>query len=475
MVAVIDPDSYVVQFQNETGLEKLGDLSGRKCYETIGGCPLPCSFCKLPEAIKTGRVTANEVPLPNNRHLLVQWSKAVTDDGRLHVIETITDITEQKQQAEAARRADKMEALSRLAGGMAHDINNLLTVVVGASERVTTEADNGAPRLIQIQRMQNAVDRAAELMRRLVAFSHHQVLQPMHLDLNEVVRESESRVRALLGEGVKVELTLHDEPVPMLVDREQLDQAVTVLVTNARDAMPAGGTLTLATTTVTVGEETAVRHHVNSGDYVRFCIRDTGHGISAEMLAHLFEPFYVKTGEATGRGLGLASVYGIVRQSGGFIEVTSGSGAGTVFTISFPRSEPSSPAKRRTLPDPVSVNDPTILLVEDDQDVRLAVSDMLKTEGFCVEEACDGVEALRLLHDMTSPPHLVLTDVMMPRMTGPQLAAQIEAATPGIHILYMSGYSDQILQSADGRRPAFIAKPFSGRELIRAVREALAR
>ena len=474
MVAVIDPNSYTIQFQNETGLEKLGDLSGRKCYESIAGCPLPCSFCKMPEAIDTGRVTANEVALPNNQHLLVQWSKAVTDDGRLHVIETITDITEQKRVEEAARKAEKMEALSRLAGGMAHDINNLLTVVMGASEQVSSETDDGSSRLIQIQRMRNAVGRAAELTRRLVDFSHHQVLQPSLLDLNEVVRDCEPRIRVLIGAGISVELVLNDEPMTILADRQQLDQIVTVLVSNARDAMSDGGSLTLTTTNVTIDDETAREHNVKVGDYVRLVVRDTGCGIPAETLGHLFEPFYRRTGEATGRGLGLASVYGIVRQSGGCIDVTSGNHAGTTFTISLPRSGPASPAQIQRPHEQIPVGRQTILLVEDDQDVRLAVSDMLKVAGYRVEEACDGVEALHHLRGMIAPPHLVLTDVMMPRMTGPQLAAQIEMIMPGMQILYMSGYSDHILQSANGRQPAFIAKPFSGRELIRTIRQTLA-
>src|SRR5262245_39038680 len=378
MVAVIDPGSYTIQFQNETGLEKLGDLSGRKCYETIAGCPSPCSFCKMPEAIKTGQVTLNEVALPNNRHLLVQWSKATTDDGRLHVIETTTDVTEQKRVEEAARKTEKMEALSRLAGGMAHDINNLLTVVMGASEQVASESEDSASRLIQTQRLRHAVGRAAELTRRLVAFSHHQVLQPSLFDLNGVIQDLEPRVRVLAGDGISVETSLGDEPMPILADRQQLEQIVTVLVTNAREAMWNGGRLTFSTDGVSIQGETAREHDVKEGDYVRLIVRDTGYGMPAETLDHLFEPFYRRTGEATGRGLGLPSVYGIVRQSGGFIEVTSGNGAGTTFIVNFPRSAPSSQVQIPHTPDHVPLSHQTILVVEDDQDVRLAVSDMLK-------------------------------------------------------------------------------------------------
>jgi two-component system, cell cycle sensor histidine kinase and response regulator CckA len=176
MVAVIDPASYTIQFQNDTGLQRLGNLSGRTCYEAIAGCPAPCAFCKMPEAMSTGEVTVNEVCLPNKQHLLVQWSKADTVDGRTHIIETITDVTAQKRLEEAAQKAEKMEALSRLAGGMAHDINNLLTVILCASEHIAHGV--GRPAVDSARQIQGAVDRAAELTRRLVAFSHHQMVEP---------------------------------------------------------------------------------------------------------------------------------------------------------------------------------------------------------------------------------------------------------------------------------------------------------
>ena len=219
MVAVIDPASYVVQFQNETGLKQLGDLSGRTCYDSIAGCPTPCSFCKMPESVTTGRVTINEVQLPNNQHLLVQWSKAVTNDGRLHVIETITDVTAQKRLEEAAHKAEKMDALGRLAGGTAHDINNLLTVITGASELVSDETARCESTYDPIRQIQSAVNRAGELTRRLVAFSHRQVIQPCILDLNAVLGEWESQIRLLSGDGISVKLASSEDSKPVVADR----------------------------------------------------------------------------------------------------------------------------------------------------------------------------------------------------------------------------------------------------------------
>jgi signal transduction histidine kinase len=473
MVAVIDPASYIVQFQNETGLTKLGDLSGRTCYETIAGCPAPCSFCKMPEAVKTGDVTMNEVALPNNQHLLVQWSKAATDDGRIHVIETITDVTAQKRLEEAAHKAEKMEALSRLAGGTAHDINNLLTVIAGASELASNTMDRRELRYDPIRQIQSAVDRAGELARRLVAFSHHQVIQPIILDLNRVLGELEPRIRALSGDGIGVELALSEDAASIVADHQQIDQIIMVLVTNACEAMPRGGRLTLSTMIDAIEDGAAAEREVKPGAYVRLGIHDTGCGISPEMQAHLFEPYFTRGGRQTGRGLGLASVYGMVRQSGGFVEVASELDVGTVFSVCFPHSEQSQSVLSHAVPPKASEGHATILLVEDDEDVRMAVSDMLKRAGYQVQEARDGIDALQQLQDMASLPQLAITDVMMPRMTGPQFVKQIQSVMPTTKVLYMSGYTDQILEPVGDQPLAFIAKPFSAAELIRKIRHTL--
>ena len=469
MVAVIDPASYTIQFQNETGLQRLGNLAGRTCYQAIAGCPAPCAFCKMPQAMSTGEVTVNEVCLPNNQHLLVQWSKADTQDGRTHIIETITDVTAQKRLEEAAQKAEKMEALRRLAGGMAHDINNLLTVILCASEHIA-HGVNRSP-ADSVRQIHGAVDRAAQLTRRLVAFSHHQMVQPCLLDLNVVLNDLAPHIRSVVGKGVSLEMSLDVKPAPVLIDRQQIEHIMTVLGSNARDAMPKGGCLKVSTASVTVTEDSA-NEGVKTGAFVHLVVRDTGCGMIPEVQAHLFEPFFARKGEESGRGLGLASVYGMVRQNGGFIMVSSERDVGTEFTLAFPRSELVQPVLPGATGS-ISCAGETILLVEDDEDVRMAVSDMLKIAGYTVEEACDGIDALQRLKEMTPPPNLVLTDVMMPRMTGPQLAKQIYATMPAIQILYMSGYTDCILEPAGGRKLSFIRKPFTATELTRKVGEAL--
>lgn len=358
---------------------------------------------------------------------------------------------------------------------MAHDINNLLTVITGASEQVACRVSNSGVESTSLRKIHGAVDRAAELTRRLVAFSHHQVVEPTPIDLALVLREMEPRIRAMLEGAQYFELILTASPAPVVADRQQLEQIVTVLVSNAREAMPDGGRLSIKTAFNDVDEVVAKEQAVNSGPYVRLEVCDTGRGIAPEVQPHLFEPFFVRAGEGTGRGLGLASVYGMVRQHGGFIEVVSKCDVGTVFGVLIPRSEQIHPVSIQDSHGQVSDDCRDILLVEDDEDVRMAVSDMLKIAGYHVQEASDGLDALQRLQNMVSPPHLLLTDVMMPRMTGPQLAAQIQTIMPKTQILFMSGYSDQILEPVGGQHLAFVQKPFTARELIRKVRETLAR
>jgi signal transduction histidine kinase len=473
IVSVIDPPTYKVQFQNETGLNKFGDISGQTCHEKIAGCPAPCAFCKMSEAVATGNMTMNEVPLPNNQWVLIQWSKAVTADGRTHVIETITDITERKRLEDSARRVEKMEALSRLAGGMAHDLTNLLTVITGASEQVGRHADQ-QPIQAPIKQIQDAVERAAELMHNLVAFSHHQVVEPSVLDLHGILTEMEPMIRQLIGHTIHLTIALAAESGSVVMARQQIEEIIRQLVTNARDAMPQGGHLKISTSLRTVAELAAQELAVKPGVYVELAVYDTGRGIEPEMQAHLFEPFFVREHFQRGRGLGLASLYGIVRQGRGFVEVSSKLGVGSVFRICLPQSGQAQMHRPPIQQSETMDSGGTILLVEDDEDVRAAVRDMLRRTGYEVQEAADGIEALSLLSNATVYPRLVLTDVMMPRMTGPQLAKRIDALMPTVKVLYMSGYANESLESVRGQRLAFIPKPFSSKDLLRKVRETLA-
>ena len=474
IISVIDPPTYRVQFQNETGLNKFGDISGQTCHEKIAGCPTPCAFCRMPEAVSTGKMTMNEVALPNNQWVLVQWSKALTADGRTHVIETITDITERKRLEDTAHRTEKMEALSRLAGGIAHDLTNLLTVISGASEQVCRHVEDRQPVDAPVKQIQDAVQRAAGLMHNLVVFSHHQVVEPMVLDLEGILTEMEPMILQLIGDTIQLTVALAADGGSVVMARQQIEEIIRHVVTNARDAMPGGGQLKISTSLRSVTAALAQEQAVRPGIYAELAVYDTGRGIDPEMQAHLFEPFFVREQFHRGRGLGLASLYGIVRQGGGFVEVSSQLGFGSVFRICLPQAGQAQ-TYRGPVPQPETIaGGGTILLVEDDEDVRVAVRDMLRRSGYEVQEAADGIEALSLLGKGTTYPQLVLTDVMMPRMTGPQLAKRIDALMPSVKVLYMSGYANENLESVGGQRLAFIPKPFNSTDLLRKVRETLA-
>jgi CheY-like chemotaxis protein len=311
-------------------------------------------------------------------------------------------------------------------------------------------------------------------MHNLVAFSHHQVVEPSILDLNVILTEIEPMIRQLIGHTITLTVAFSADAAWVVMARQQIEEIIRHVVTNSRDAMPQGGQLKISTSLRIVAELAAQEQAVRPGVYVELAVYDTGRGIDPEMQAHLFEPFYVREHFQRGRGLGLARLYGIVRQGGGFVEVSSKLGVGSVFRICLPQSDQDQTDRPPSHRSETMDGEGAILLVEDDEDVRAAVRDMLRRSGYEVQEAADGIEALSLLSQATVHPQLVLTDVMMPRMTGPQLAKRIDALMPAVKVLYMSGYANESLESVRGQRLAFIPKPFNSRDLLRKIRETLA-
>jgi len=475
IVTVIDPSTHHVQFQNETGLKKFGDITGNACYEKIAGCPAPCTFCRMSEALNTGRVVSSEVPLPDNQFLLVHWSKATTTDGRTHIIETITDITEAKRTAQALQQSQKMEAVGRLAGGIAHDFNNLMTVVIGHAHRLTQQlALHPAAREIDI--ISQAGLRAAALTKKLLTFSHRQVFEPQELDINTTIREMEDLLQRLIGEHIQMVVVRHPDAGFALMDPVQLEQIIMNLAVNARDAMPDGGLLNIETDRADLDEQ-FIRLHpgATAGSFVKITIQDAGCGMDAKTLAHIFEPFFTTKGPGKGTGLGLATVYGILKQSHGYIDVTSQPGQGSRFTVYLPRVEgarTADPVAPTTSKPAVSPN--TILLVEDDDSIRTLITTVLQDQGYHVLAAEDGVQALQRMQVHKGPCHLVITDVIMPRMKSTTLIDSLRAMKPDIRVLYMSGYGGDTLQ-ANGilEGTAFLQKPFLPTTLIEKVREIL--
>jgi len=399
------------------------------------------------------------------------------------IMSILTDITERKRTEEALRQseeqflqAQKMEAVGRLAGGIAHDFNNLLTAITGYSELLLGRIGERDPMRKEIEEIRRAGVRAASLTRQLLAFSRRQVLQVKVLDLNAVVSGLESMLRRLIGEEVELLTVPGDGLGRVKADPGQIEQVIMNLVVNARDAMPRGGRITLRTANVNVDKAEASRpEDMTAGSYVMMAIDDTGSGMDDKVKFHLFEPFFTTKEEGT--GLGLATVYGIVRQSGGHIRVHSEPGRGATFEVYLPRVEGLLPAPAETSgrSGTASEGRETVLVVEDEEMVRELVCEVLRGNGYTVLEAQDGEEALRISGRHGGPIHLLVTDMVMPRMRGNDLAERLAPMRPEMKMLYMSGYTDGPVFSKgeNGKGRAFMQKPFGPGVLTSKVREVL--
>lgn len=387
------------------------------------------------------------------------------------------DVTERKRLEEQLRQAQKMEAIGHLAGGVAHDLNNVLTVVFGSSEFLLRHLPANDPSREMIGEIRQAGERAAALIRQLLAFSRRTVLEPMLLDLNGVVRESEKMLRRLIGEDVHFRVLLAPALKSVKVDPCQLSQVIMNLAVNARDAMPTGGTLTIETANVELDRASAAQvPDAKPGRYVLLTVADTGAGMTPEVQAHIFEPFFTTKEPGKGTGLGLPTVYGIVKQSGGFIAVSSEPKRGTVFKIYFPVAGSCVAAGKSSARVPPLVRGTeTILLVEDDDAVRSIARVVLQRAGYTVREASRGHEAIRVAAEHDGPIHLLITDVVMPGMGGRQLVEHLTAARPGLKVLYLSGHMNDavVRHGVLEAEVAFLQKPFTIDALTRKVREVL--
>lgn len=398
-------------------------------------------------------------------------------DGRRMLTGIFEDLTDRKKLEEQLRQAQKMEAIGRLAGGVAHDFNNLLTVILGYSELLLTLSPATDPNRSIIADIHHAGERAATLTRQLLAFSRKQVLAPQLLDLNEVIGNTEKMLRRLIGEDIALTTVLAPRLRQVRIDPGQMEQVILNLAVNARDAMPRGGRLTVETRNIKIGSEGLPRHPDRKpGNYVRLAITDTGSGMTPEVQARLFEPFFTTKEPGHGTGLGLATVFGIVKQSEGHISVYSEVGVGTAFEILFPavadaaRSEPS-----RSGLAPVRFGHETVLLVEDEEPVRKIARLALESHGYHVIEAHLGAEALNAVAEHPTPIQLLVTDVVMPEMSGRELAERLRKRHPGLKVLFVSGYTDDAVIRhgiLDARDP-FLQKPFSPLTLARKVRDVL--
>jgi two-component system cell cycle sensor histidine kinase/response regulator CckA len=475
IVSVIDPGDYSVQFQNRASLTAFGDIAGASCHEKIGAQARPCAFCRMPEALAQEGVVSHEVEMPNGRHLQIHWAKAATLNGRTHVVETIVDVTTRKQNEEGARQSQKMEALGRLAAGIAHDFNNLLMVVIGHAQRVAQQIGSH-PCRHEVDMIGQAGSRAAALTKKLLTFSRRQVLEQRDVPLNTLIRDMDDILRRLIGEHIQTVIVLDPRAGHVLGDSVQIEQVLLNLALNARDAMPEGGILTIETGDIDLDQAYADAHPgAAPGPYVRLSVEDTGGGIDGEALAHIFEPFFSTKESGQGTGLGLATVYGIVKEHRGYVEVTSQPARGTRFTVMLPRVPSQlSEVEPVTTTQPLPTTSATILLVEDDDGIRRLVSAVLRDQGYDVLAATDGVEALQMLQVRKTGCDLMITDVILPRMKAAVLVQGAKTMFPLIKVLYISGYAADMLGSQGiDAEAAYLQKPFLPQALIEKVAELL--
>jgi two-component system, cell cycle sensor histidine kinase and response regulator CckA len=415
--------------------------------------------------LKDGRVIDVEITSHN-----------ISYGGRPSVLSVLQDVTQRKQLEEHLRQAAKMEAVGMLAGGIAHDFNNLLTIINGYSQILLGALPAGEPNYTAAEQIMKAGERAAALTGQLLAFSRGQVLQTKAIDLNQLLAGLEIMLRRLIGEDIDLRFAPGRDLGQVRADPGQLEQVVMNLVVNARDAMPRGGVLSIETNHVALDENyVSTRAGMKPGQYVALVVSDNGTGMDAATLARLFQPFFTTKGQGKGTGLGMTMVFSIVKQSGGGVEVYSEPGKGTSVKVYLPRIDQLKTIEPEALPAKAVRASETILLVEDEDLVRNLVRHTLQSEGYTILDAPNAEEARRISATHKRPIHLLITDVVMPKEGGRELARSLALQRPAIKVLFMSGYTDQtvVASGLPNGEFHFIQKPFTPAALSRKVRDVL--
>jgi two-component system, cell cycle sensor histidine kinase and response regulator CckA len=422
------------------------------------------------------RKDGTEVPVEVALSLLEISGRQLVLGIARDVSDRLQSDSEREELQRQLNRAQKMESVGRLAGGVAHDFNNLLTVITATTDLALGEVSADSTQHHDLVEIRSAAERATALTRQLLAFSRQQVLKREVLDINDVVSTFLKMLSRVIGEDIHVELKLGSDVPSIVADAGQLEQVLMNLCVNARDAMPAGGTLVIGTGFAEVdAEHAALREGMVKGRYALLTVSDTGVGMDKATQAKIFDPFFTTKAVGRGTGLGLSTVYGIVKQSGGSIWVYSEPGRGTTFRIYLPITDEETTESSSAPHARLRRGEETILVVEDEESIRMVARRVLEREGYTVLEAASGPEAIALLERHTGPLHLVMTDLVMPGMTGIELAQRLAASHPTLKMLFTSGYSADVV--SDRFRPSdewnFIAKPYGVRELAAEVRRVL--
>jgi two-component system cell cycle sensor histidine kinase/response regulator CckA len=458
------------------------EVVGKTAHELNVWCDLEDRRRIVEELLQKGRVRGAPASFRTKSGQIREVeisAESIQIQGQSCLLAITRDVTQKKQLEQQLRQAQKMEAVGRLAGGVAHDFNNLLGVILGYSEMLAHEVASNPTLAKKVSTIKTACMRAASLTSQLLAFSRRSMLQPKVLSLNSSVSETGKMLQRLLGERVEQKMVLDPALGAVKADPGQIVQVIMNLAVNARDAMPQGGQLSIQTANVSF-EKSTFRHGVlvPPGRYVLLAVSDSGVGMDAETRSHLFEPFYTTKPIGAGTGLGLATVSGIVEQSGGYILVESEAGKGTTFKIYLPRvDEAVEPSLAERAPEETTQASETVLLVEDDAVLRELIQEGLRARGFKVLVAANGVDALKASESYSGSIGVLITDVIMPQMNGPELAKSLAPRRPGIKVLYISGYTDDNLRQAptSDDNVALIQKPFQLVDLALKLREVLGR
>lgn len=482
-MCVYDIETLCILAVNDAAIRRYGYSRDEFLAMTIKDLRPPADQDRLDEILREG-VTGPHVHT-GMRH----WTKdrSIIDveiasnetvfAGRSARLVLVSDVTHRNRLESHFRQAQKMEAVGQLAGGIAHDFNNLLTAIIGYSDLLLAEFAEHDPHRHDLEEIRAAASMAASLTQQLLAFSRKQMLQPRVLDLNEIVVNAESLLRRLIGENIALKTLLDPELGAVKADPAQVEQVIVNLVVNARDAMPDGGELMIQTANAELASTYTAEHSVVApGDYVQLTVTDTGVGMDEATKARLFEPFFTTKGPGKGTGLGLSTVYGIVKQSGGFIWAYSEMGKGAVFKIYLPRVDALVDSVMVTAPSPdAGRGTETVLVVEDESALRAVARRALERSGYKVLEAPDGDSAISIGAQHRGHLDIVVTDVVMPAMNGAVLANRFAISHPGVPFLFMSGYTDEAIVRHGVLDPgvAFLQKPFSPDSLVRKVREVL--
>jgi two-component system cell cycle sensor histidine kinase/response regulator CckA len=393
-------------------------------------------------------------------------------DELIRMTGTTRDTTEHRQLEEQFRQAQKMEAVGQLAGGIAHDFNNVLNVILGYSDLLLAKSSLRDPAYKRIEEIRKAGQQAAALTQQLLAFSRKQVLQPRVLNLGDILQDMDYMLRRTIGEDIEIETTVDEHLALVKVDPSQMQQVILNLVVNARDALAHGGKLVLEVKNATLDESHARLHNVPAGSYVMLAVGDNGCGMTADVQKRVFEPFFTTKDIGHGTGLGLATVYGIVRQSGGHIWLYSEPGIGTTFRIFFPRVDQLEERAMEEKPsEPMVCGEGTILVVEDDPGLRALTEEVLRSAGYNVLIAQDGASAIRISEEHTGPIQLLLTDVILPKMSGKEIAERLTVLRPQMQVLFMSGFTRSVIGQQGTLDPEvnFIQKPWTLRGLCESI------